>query len=465
MAVGPRARPALAAEPLDPGLDHIRPEHRPCNLQGRVTRPAVGTQRGDAGSPAPPAHLLIGERMTLTTTDLLLEATGISKTYGAVVALKSASLAVRPGEVHALLGANGAGKSTLVKILTGAVRPDGGTDRGPRPGAHRPFAGRGTPRRPHLRVPGAGADPRPGHPVQPAPHRDAGRAVPPLASRARPRGSRPVEPGAARAAGLAPDHRPRPRPRDRARCADARRDDRGPAREPDRARPRGSREPAGRRPLRHLHLPPIDRDRRRVRPGHGAARGRDGRRRRRDRGLRGADRRADARPEVVEHLPAVDARTAAGAAPPTPGPAMRPATSARARSCRTPPSSCIRARCSGSWRWKARARTSCSTSWRAPTARTAASCSSTDARLLPPPSGRDPGRAGLRAGRPRRGPADAALVRENIALPFHDPAPQLGPRSTWQASARGWTAPSRRSRSTPGPGTRCGGSPAATSRR
>jgi ribose transport system ATP-binding protein len=64
--------------------------------------------------------------MTLTTTDLLLEATDVSKTYGAVVALKSASLAVRPGEVHALMGANGAGKSTLVKILTGAVHPDSG---------------------------------------------------------------------------------------------------------------------------------------------------------------------------------------------------------------------------------------------------------------------------------------------------------------------------------------------------
>ena len=65
--------------------------------------------------------------MTLTATGLLLEAADISKTYGAVVALKSASLAVAPGEVHALMGANGAGKSTLVKILTGAVRPDGGT--------------------------------------------------------------------------------------------------------------------------------------------------------------------------------------------------------------------------------------------------------------------------------------------------------------------------------------------------
>src|SRR5437870_10608349 len=64
--------------------------------------------------------------MTLTSTDLLLEATGVSKTYGAVVALKSASLTVRPSEIHALMGANGAGKSTLVKILTGAVRPDAG---------------------------------------------------------------------------------------------------------------------------------------------------------------------------------------------------------------------------------------------------------------------------------------------------------------------------------------------------
>ena len=64
--------------------------------------------------------------MTVTGTDLLLEATGVAKSYGAVVALRSASLAVRPGEVHALMGANGAGKSTLVKILTGAVRPDSG---------------------------------------------------------------------------------------------------------------------------------------------------------------------------------------------------------------------------------------------------------------------------------------------------------------------------------------------------
>ena len=60
-------------------------------------------------------------------TEPLLEATGITKTYGAVAALRSASLSVLPGEVHALMGANGAGKSTLVKILTGVVQPDAGS--------------------------------------------------------------------------------------------------------------------------------------------------------------------------------------------------------------------------------------------------------------------------------------------------------------------------------------------------
>ncbi len=77
-------------------------------------------------------------------TELLLEATGIARHYGAVVALSDASLAVRPGEVHALLGANGAGKSTLVKILTGAVRPDRGTIRvrGQSRDVHSPSAAR-----------------------------------------------------------------------------------------------------------------------------------------------------------------------------------------------------------------------------------------------------------------------------------------------------------------------------------
>jgi ribose transport system ATP-binding protein len=56
----------------------------------------------------------------------VLEATGVSKRFGAVTALRDAALTARRGEVVALMGANGAGKSTFVKILTGALRRDGG---------------------------------------------------------------------------------------------------------------------------------------------------------------------------------------------------------------------------------------------------------------------------------------------------------------------------------------------------
>ncbi len=57
----------------------------------------------------------------------LLELRDVAKRFGSVVALRSAALSVRAGEIHALMGANGAGKSTLVKIITGVFPSDAGS--------------------------------------------------------------------------------------------------------------------------------------------------------------------------------------------------------------------------------------------------------------------------------------------------------------------------------------------------
>lgn len=55
-----------------------------------------------------------------------LKLIGVSKAYGATLALRRGDLEIESGEVHVLIGSNGSGKSTLCKIVAGSVRPDSG---------------------------------------------------------------------------------------------------------------------------------------------------------------------------------------------------------------------------------------------------------------------------------------------------------------------------------------------------
>lgn len=65
--------------------------------------------------------------MTFTAeTPVVLQARGLRKQYGQVVALDGADFDVRAGEILAVIGDNGAGKSSLIKALSGALVPDHG---------------------------------------------------------------------------------------------------------------------------------------------------------------------------------------------------------------------------------------------------------------------------------------------------------------------------------------------------
>ena len=64
--------------------------------------------------------------VTSTNKQPVLQARGIVKRFGRVVALDNADFELYPGEILGVIGDNGAGKSTLIKVLTGAVIPDSG---------------------------------------------------------------------------------------------------------------------------------------------------------------------------------------------------------------------------------------------------------------------------------------------------------------------------------------------------
>src|SRR5690606_24763011 len=63
------------------------------------------------------------------TSDAVVEATGLTRSFGATRVLSGLDLRVARGTIHALLGPNGAGKTTTVRILATLLRPDSGTAR------------------------------------------------------------------------------------------------------------------------------------------------------------------------------------------------------------------------------------------------------------------------------------------------------------------------------------------------
>ena len=56
----------------------------------------------------------------------LLELDGVTRRYGALVALDQVAMTIEEGEIRAVIGPNGAGKTTLFNVITGTVRPTAG---------------------------------------------------------------------------------------------------------------------------------------------------------------------------------------------------------------------------------------------------------------------------------------------------------------------------------------------------
>jgi ABC-2 type transport system ATP-binding protein len=63
----------------------------------------------------------------MTSSSPMIRASGLTKRFGKLVAVRDVSLEVGAGEVFGFLGPNGAGKTTTIRMLTGLVRPTDGT--------------------------------------------------------------------------------------------------------------------------------------------------------------------------------------------------------------------------------------------------------------------------------------------------------------------------------------------------
>jgi branched-chain amino acid transport system permease protein len=80
----------------------------------------------EMGSAAAPAPASLGSAVA-EKSDVILQATGLTKRYGGLVANDNIDFTVRRGELLGVIGPNGAGKSTFFKMLTCEIQPSSGT--------------------------------------------------------------------------------------------------------------------------------------------------------------------------------------------------------------------------------------------------------------------------------------------------------------------------------------------------
>jgi len=125
----PVRRPWRRRGDLRRGSHRRRPQERTDTSRHRFALPADrdrrSRDRGRCGRPGSRAGTA-GMTDAASSSALALQAIGLTKRYGHIVALDGADFELARGEILAVVGDNGAGKSTLIKALTGAVIPDAG---------------------------------------------------------------------------------------------------------------------------------------------------------------------------------------------------------------------------------------------------------------------------------------------------------------------------------------------------
>src|SRR5579871_6639205 len=75
-------------------------------------------------------HRMLWRRdQRMNTTETMIEAVDLRRSFGAKEAVQGISFTARKGEIFGLLGPNGAGKTTTIRMLTGQIDPSGGSAR------------------------------------------------------------------------------------------------------------------------------------------------------------------------------------------------------------------------------------------------------------------------------------------------------------------------------------------------